>query len=183
MQDHQKQRSSMRNRKMFPCHECDLIFKTTREVEDHIQNDHQCMLEESNFVVDSTIKAKKSQPSTSQLKEKIIQASKSVNKSFKANSSRDITVVNESFVCECGFTSLSKSGTSRHKCHKDKLLLKCSYCEKHSTILVNNLASNYIVRNQNVYDHVIQPIRNPPLTQPPVKVYFPILNTSYQTCK
>ena len=71
-------------------------------------------------------------PSTSQLKEKNVEVSKSVTrKSFKANSSRDITIVNMSYVCECGFSSSSKSGTTRHKCHKDKLLLKCSYCEKH----------------------------------------------------
>ena len=50
---------------------------------------------------------------------------------MKANASRNISNVNESFICECGFSSSTKSGVSRHKCHKQKLMIKCNYCEKY----------------------------------------------------
>ena len=133
MQDHQKQRSSRRNRKMFPCEECSLIFKTTRELEQHNENDHdENLSEESNVEMAKSItEANKSKPSTNPLNEKNVQVSKSApNNSFKANASQDITIVNDSFVCACGFNATSKSGSTRHKCHKEKLLLKCSYCEK-----------------------------------------------------
>ena len=53
-----------------------------------------------------------------------------LSKSLKANSSRNISSVNDSFVCECGFSSSSLSGASRHKCLKEKILLKCQFCEK-----------------------------------------------------
>ena len=155
MQEHQKQISSKkgkgRSRQIFPCELCELFFKSTRELKDHIKDDHDENLSavsvslsvsctdndtvQENYEVNGN-KSKSSNisnPGTSNpLNEKDIQVSNpGSSKPFKPNSSRDITLVNESFVCTCGFSSSSKSGASRHKCHKDKLLITCKFCDKH----------------------------------------------------
>ena len=58
-----------------------------------------------------------------------------LRKNMKAKNSRNITVIEKPdktfFVCDCGYSSTSKSGSSRHKCRKAAdVSFPCKECEK-----------------------------------------------------
>ena len=109
--------SSIDNPITFHCDECDLVAKSAKDLEKHVNKNHGNNAKTSN----ETLTEKTCLDITT----------KRFSKSMKANASRNISNVNESFICECGFSSSTKSGVSRHKCHKQKLMIKCNYCEKY----------------------------------------------------
>ena len=132
MQNHQKEskKKKVPRRKpeaeTFKCDECGQSFTNRRDLKEHVRNQHQ--FPEDEFASqDATVEALESA-----LTEKNVHDNSSgFRKSMKSNSNRSISLVDESYICECGFSSNSKSGASRHKCHKEKLLIKCTFCEKH----------------------------------------------------
>ena len=59
-------------------------------------------------------------------------ASEVPSMSINSEGNRTITSLNGSYVCQCGYSSTTKSGASRHKCRneEDQELLQCSFCPK-----------------------------------------------------
>ena len=97
----------------FKCSECGFGAKSAHDLERHVVGSHG-----PNDVLELTERS-------------VTRNSSGFSKSLKANSSRNISIVDESFVCECGFSSNTKSGATRHKCHKERLMIKCTFCEKY----------------------------------------------------
>ena len=132
MQNHQKESKKKKVPKRKPevetykCDECQESFTRRADLKEHVRNQHP--LAEDEFATqDSTVKALEAA-----LTEKNVHDNSSgFRKSMKSNSNRSISLVDESYICECGFSSNSKSGATRHKCHKEKLLIKCTFCEKY----------------------------------------------------
>ena len=65
-----------------------------------------------------------------EVQDQVSTTEQSLSKTMNSNPNRTISRIENSFVCECGFSSTSKSGASRHKCRTTKLQFKCDFCEK-----------------------------------------------------
>ena len=109
----------------FKCNECVVVLQTAKDLDTHTALNHKKSARPAKNSVLNERSINSSDLSRTDL------SSSGFSTSMKANTtSRNISVVGESFVCECGKSSSTKSGAACHKCMKEKQLLKCSFCEK-----------------------------------------------------
>ena len=78
----------------FQCAECEFVFKQSEELEEHVNKKHGRNAKTSNQTIVEKSVSRKRVPDVSSSK---------FSKSMKAKSCRNISIVDESFLCECGF--------------------------------------------------------------------------------